>query len=250
MSWPSDARRDRLIGDWYLYQRTGGHRTSTDDVITAWHAARAWRPRPARYLDLGCGIGSVLFTVAHRLRPDRSLGVEAQSESVLMARRSLAELPDPPAIAIEAGDFRSFDFGAQPFDLVTGSPPYFPLGTGVPPRDAQRLACRFETRGGVEAYCDVAAQVLTDEGRFHLVFQTEWHERVERAASSAGLHITATCHFRMRADDGRPFLTTYELRREARKRIDEHAAVRARDGGFTPAFLAVRRSLGLESRVG
>ena len=28
--WPEDARRDRLIGDWYIYQRTGGHRTSTD----------------------------------------------------------------------------------------------------------------------------------------------------------------------------------------------------------------------------
>ena len=30
--WPADVSRDRLIGDVFLYQRRGGHRTGTDDV--------------------------------------------------------------------------------------------------------------------------------------------------------------------------------------------------------------------------
>ena len=54
--WPEDAGRDRIIGDWHIWQRKGGHRTSTDDVLTAWFAASRFGRRPERYLDLGCGV--------------------------------------------------------------------------------------------------------------------------------------------------------------------------------------------------
>ncbi len=246
MEWPEDARRDRLIGDWHIYQRTGGHRTSTDDVITAWHATRDWSEPPKWYLDLGCGIGSVLLAVVHRLRPANSLGVEAQSQSVLMARRSVSELEDAPSIVIDESDFRDYDFSERRFDLVTGSPPYFPIGTGVLPSDPQRLACRFEQRGGVEGYCQTAAAVLAEHGRFHLVFQTEWHSRVEQAAHAAGLHITQVCDFQMRTDVAKPFLSTYELRKQSRQCEHERFAVRTVDGFYTPEFQALRRELGME----
>lgn len=243
--WPEDARRDALIGDWHIYQRTGGHRTSTDDVVTAWHASRGWETPPARYLDLGCGIGSVLLTVAHRLRPLSSLGVEAQAQSVRMARRSLEELPSPPPIRVVESDFRSYDFGRERFDLITGSPPYFPLGTGVLPSDAQRLACRFETRGGVEAYCTVASQALSDEGRFHLVFQSQWTDRVNEAVREAGLHVVGRCDFRMRSDAVSPFLSTFEIRRHAEPIEAEELAIRDADGDYTSRYKSLRRELGL-----
>ncbi|MBW2376977.1 MAG: hypothetical protein JRF55_13495 [Deltaproteobacteria bacterium] len=86
--WPEDAGRDRLIGDWHIYQRTGGHRTSTDDLITAWYAVHRNPDPPERYLDLGCGVGSVLLMVSHKLRPKIVLGVEAQAQSLMMARRA------------------------------------------------------------------------------------------------------------------------------------------------------------------
>ena len=89
--WPDDVRRDRLIGDWHIYQRTGGHRTSTDDLITAWLASQSVASPPARYLDLGCGIGSVLLMVSHRLTPTVAIGVEAQPQSAHMAKRAVAE---------------------------------------------------------------------------------------------------------------------------------------------------------------
>src|ERR1700757_1882620 len=60
-----------LAGDWRILQRVDGHRWSLDDLATAWYAARAWllmnegRP-PARTLDLGCGIGTVLMFTAWR----------------------------------------------------------------------------------------------------------------------------------------------------------------------------------------
>lgn len=56
-------------------------------------------------------------------------------------------------------------------DLVTANPPYAQLGTGTLPRDSQRLAARFETRGGVEDYCLVASKLIAEgTGRFILAF--------------------------------------------------------------------------------
>ena len=177
--WPADAGRDRLIGDWHIYQRTGGHRTSTDDLITAWYAVHRNPDPPERYLDLGCGVGSVLLMVGHKLRPKIVLGVEAQAESLMMAKRAVAELPEHGShIELQQADFRDVDFGGERYDLITASPPYFPIGSGVLPDDPQRRACRFETRGGVEGYLETAARAMGERSRLYIVFQTLWSERV------------------------------------------------------------------------
>ncbi|MBL4635351.1 MAG: methyltransferase, partial [Kofleriaceae bacterium] len=183
--WPDDAKRDRLIGDWHIYQRKGGHRTSTDDLIAAWYAVHrnpvAQTGRIGSYLDLGCGVGSVLLMVCHKLCPVRAVGVEAQEQSAAMSARAVAELPENDSVlSIVQSDFRDLDdeILSGGFDLITGSPPYFPLNAGVLPNDAQRRACRFEARGGVEAYLTTAAKALSDNGRFYIVHQTTWAERV------------------------------------------------------------------------
>lgn len=247
--WPSDAARERIIGDWYLYQRRGGHRTSTDDVLTAWMATMRHRGVPRAYLDLGCGVASVLLMTAHRLRPSTSLGIEAQAQSVAMARRSLEELPCERRVArIVHSDFRDFDPGNARFDLITGSPPYFPLGTGSLPADAQRRACRFEARGGVEAYCEIAARCLSSEGRFYFVFQSTWDARVQAALRSAGLVLSARLDAKMRVDRDQDFLTVYEasLRRTTPRPEAFGVAIRDQNGAITPGYTRARRELGLE----
>jgi len=244
--WPSDVTRDRLIGDVHLYQRRGGHRTSTDDVVTAWFASKRFARTPQRYLDLGCGVGSVLLMTVHRLRPLYSVGVEAQPQSVEMARRSVAELPcGMPAIIVRQADFRDPDFVDGTFDLVTGSPPYFPLSDGVLPADAQRRACRFEARGGVEAYCDAAARALDEGGSFYLVFQTTWDARVLAAAQATQLHLTARADFRMRVDRPGPFLTVYEFRRIPSALTAVELSIRDVNGAFTAEYEAARAELGV-----
>lgn len=247
LSWPTDATRDRLVGDWHIYQRRGGHRTSTDDVLTAWLATvRATEP-VHRYLDLGCGIGSVLLMVAHKLRPVITVGIEAQTQSATMARRTVAELGmDAPAITIENQDFREtlFDRTAHQFDLITGSPPYFPLTDGVHPNDAQRRACRFEERGGVEAYCDAAARALRQDGRFVLVFQTTWHERVLRAAAGANLALRSQADIFMRSDRPAPFLSVYEFGWNGGPVERYTFAIRDAQGAHTAEYDAIRRALG------
>jgi tRNA1Val (adenine37-N6)-methyltransferase len=244
--WPDDAEAEELVGDWRIYQRRRGHRASTDDVLTAWMAVRLAGGAPARYVDLGCGIGSVLLLTAHRLRPGSSLGVEAQAQSALMARRSVAELPGAPPIAVEHADLRAVSAERHGlFDLVTGSPPYFPVGTGVLSADAQRRACRFELRGGVEAYCEAAARVLTPDGAFALVFPTDGDARVLAAAARSALHLRARADLFMREDRGKPFLTVYGLGRTAAPPASWSFAIRTAAGEVTEAYRAARAELGL-----
>ncbi len=250
-AWPADAVRDQLIGDWHFWQRTGGHRTSTDDLLAAWLAVRMWRARsdapPPRYLDLGCGIGSVLLMTAHALRPVESIGVEVQPQSALMARRSVDELPSPPPIRIENADLREVDatlLGGK-FPLVTGSPPYMPVSDGVVSPDPQRAGCRFELRGGVEAYCATAAAVLQDDGVFCLVFQTTWDARVLEAGAAAGLSLIARADVRTKTNREAPFLTVYAFAKVPQPLEKIELATRDADGELTAEYREVRAVLGL-----
>lgn len=245
--WPDDAARDRLIGDWYIYQRKGGHRTSTDDLITAWYAIHRRPQQPARYLDLGCGIASVMLMVSHKLQPPLAKGVEAQAQSFAMAERSIAELPEHDMdLRVQHSDFREVDFAGQRYDLVTGSPPYFPLNAGVLPNDAQRRACRFEARGGVEVYLETAARAMSEEGRFFLVFQTRSRDRVLDAARVQDFHLAGQADFLMRRDREEPFLSVFEFSRQPQSTPDYfRCPVRDADGEISPEYLEIRRELGV-----
>lgn len=245
--WPDDAGRDRLIGDWHIYQRAGGHRTSTDDLITAWYAVHRNPQRPARYLDLGCGVGSVLLMVSHKLRPKVAFGIEAQAESVVMAKRAIAELPEPAvAIDVRCADFRNVDFGGQCYELITGSPPYFPLDAGVLPDDPQRRACRFEERGGVEDYLETATRAMSERSRFYVVFQTRWCGRVTTSAAQHGLQLTGQADFFARAGNSDPFLTVFEFsRRPVASPHHVRCSVRDSNGEVSPEYQRVRLELGV-----
>jgi tRNA1(Val) A37 N6-methylase TrmN6 len=246
--WPADAARDRLIGDWYIYQRKGGHRTSTDDLITAWYAIHRNPTRPLRYLDLGCGVGSVLLMVSHKVRPAHALGVEAQAQSAAMARRAIGELPDHGVdLQLHHSDFRAFDFSGEPFDLVTGSPPYFPLHTGSLPDDAQRRACRFEARGGVEVYLETAAKAMSRDALFYLVFQTRSKDRVVEAATRSGLHLGGQADFFMRRDRAEPFLSVFEFSHHPSSSPHRFSCpVRDGDGKISAEYQKIRMELGVE----
>ena len=124
-----------LCGHWRIYQRVGGHRYSTDDVVTAWMAARVMRQtlgagRPVRrQLDIGCGIGSVLMMTAWRHPEAQCVGVEAQSLSFSMACRGVKYNGLLKRCEVRQGDLRDPTMVPEGnvFDLVTGTPPYFEI---------------------------------------------------------------------------------------------------------------------------
>src|SRR5438270_13695197 len=131
---------DAISGHFRIFQLRDGHRFSTDDVLTAWYGT-TWAPSPARVLDLGSGIGSVGMIAAWRLPGARFVTVEAQEESVRLARRSARWNGLENRYEIRVGDFRDQKIlrVEERFDLVLGSPPYFPLGSGVEGDHPQKI---------------------------------------------------------------------------------------------------------------
>lgn len=187
---PAGETLDALSGHFRIYQLRDGHRFSTDDVLTAWYGT-AWAPSAGRVLDLGSGIGSVALIAAWRLPGARVVTIEAQEESVRLARKSSRYNGLESRVDIRHADLRDAAALAddERFDLVLGSPPYFSLGTGVEGDHPQKVACRFELRGDILDYARVASAHLAAGGVFACVFPEEQRERVERAAAAASLSI-------------------------------------------------------------
>jgi tRNA1Val (adenine37-N6)-methyltransferase len=235
-----------LAGDWRIFQRLDGHRWSLDDLVTAWWAVEAVERAPARVVDLGCGVGTVLLLLAWRFPAARGLGVEAQAVSVDLARRALAWNGAAARTQVRHGDLR--DPALVPegpvFDLVTGTPPYLAPGTATESPRVQRGPCTIEHRGGIEAYCAAAAHLLAPGAPFVVCESAAQDARVTRAAADAGLAVARRLAVVPR--EGKPPLFTVHLmRREAAG--DERTTLVVRDarGRRTDAFRAVRAAMGL-----
>src|SRR6185436_5449973 len=135
---------DFICGDYRIFQYEDGHRYSTDDVLTAWYGTIC-APRVDRAADLGSGIGSVAIIIAWRLPGARFVTVEAQEQSIRLARKSIRYNGLESRFTIHEGDLREFA-SEERFDLVTGSPPYFPPGTATEANHSQAIPARIEIR--------------------------------------------------------------------------------------------------------
>lgn len=207
---------DALCGHFRIFQLKKGHRFSTDDVLTAWYAT-SWCPSARRALDLGSGLGTVAMSVAWRLPGAQVVGVEAQAVSVELSRKSRLYNGLQGRYEIREGDFRTQ--GIEPderFDLITGTPPYWPLDAGVTSSHEQKVACRFEVRGDVANYCEVASRHLAPGGTFTCVFQARPSAQLERVfegAEQAGLTMIRWRPVVMREGD-EPLLGLFMMMRK------------------------------------
>jgi tRNA1Val (adenine37-N6)-methyltransferase len=246
---------DAISGYFRLFQLAKGHRFSTDDVLTAWYGT-SWCPTARTVLDLGSGIGAVAMIAAWRLPGSRFVTIEAQEESVRLARKSARWNGLAERFSIRQGDFR--DAGILPdderFDLILGSPPYFPLGSGIEGDHPQKIACRFEMRGDISDYCATAAQHLEPGGFFACVFPVNPDEQHNRIRESAKRHKLTIVRWRpiVLREEERPLLGVFVMVREEdlpekmrnQTWTEPPLVIRQRDGSVHPEYAAVKLSFG------
>jgi tRNA1(Val) A37 N6-methylase TrmN6 len=249
---PADESLDALSGHFRIFQLRGGHRFSTDDLLTAWYGT-TWAPSAASVLDLGSGIGSVGMIAAWRLPGARVVTIEAQDQSVRLARKSAAYNGLDARCEIRHADFRdpSALGGEEQFDLVLGSPPYFPPGSGIEGDHPQKVACRFELRGDIADYARVAAAHLAPGGLFACVFPEEQRARVEAAAGDAALVIVRRRPVVFREDEP-PLVTLFAMSNapdlpdwmRQQTWVEPPLVIRTRDGRVHPEYSAVKLAIG------
>jgi tRNA1Val (adenine37-N6)-methyltransferase len=251
---PADETLDYISGHFRLFQLRDGHRFSTDDVLTAWYGT-SWCPTAGRVLDLGSGIGSVATIAAWRLPGARIVTVEAQATSVALARKSVRFNGLEDRYEIRCGDFREPGVlgPEEQFDLVLGSPPYFPPGAGVEGDHPQKVACRFEMRGDIRAYSLTASRHLAPGGFFACVFPLPdgQEARIPAAAAEAGLALV-----RMRPvvfrEGAAPLVGLFGMARagdlpedlRSRPWIEPPLVIRLATGQIHPEYQAIKLSFG------
>ena len=245
---------DAICGHFRLFQLCDGHRFSTDDILTAWYGS-SWCPTASRVLDLGSGIGTVGMICAWRLPGAALVTVEAQAESVALARKSARYNGVEDRYEIREGDFRAPEILAadEKFDLITGSPPYFAPEAGVQSEHPQKLACRFEMRGTIADYCAAAAGHLAPGGFFACVFPHEPAQlaRVEAAAKQHQLVMVRKRPVVFREGDPALVALFGLMRAEdlpawfrGQTWTEPDLIIRTRDGKIHPEYSAVKLAIG------
>lgn len=235
---------DAFCGHWRILQRRDGHRYSTDDLLAAWYACECV-PAPKKVLDLGCGIGSVGMLVAWRYPEIHLSGIEAQSQSLALFRRSLRYNGVTGAELFE-GDLRHLKLQER-FDLVTASPPYWDTRAGILSQDSQKSHCRFERRGDVQDYLVSARHHLCEGGTMAMVFDGRQIERLEALIQNEGFAIIRKRMVISREGDA-PLLVLLALKRQSEtqeaSQTEPPLLLRNREGLRSPDFRQLRALMG------
>jgi tRNA1(Val) A37 N6-methylase TrmN6 len=238
--------RDYICGHFRIFQYEKGHRYSTDDVLTAWYGTLC-APRVETIADLGSGIGSVATIAAWRLPSARVVSVEAQEASIRLARKSVRYNGLEDRFTLFHSDLRDFT-SDTPFDLVLGSPPYFPEGTAKAAEHPQAVPARIEVRGSVADYAKTASRILAPAGVFAFVFPTLQLPRVDAALRDAGLALLRRRDVIFKEGEP-PLISLFAAMRVGDfpprdPYVEAPLTIRTREGAVHPEYAVIRMSFG------
>lgn len=241
---------DHLVGPWHILQLSRGHRFSTDDLVAAW---LAWRYRPAArsLLDLGSGIGTVGLCTLQKLVEGRPRAewphlttVEAQAVSLGLQRRTVRINGLCDVVMPLHGDLRTAPLAPDArFDLITGSPPYFPADAALLSPHPQKAHARIELRGDVFDYAATAQRHLAPQGRFVFVMLAQ-DPRTEQAPVAHGMaveHRLDVVFAAGRAPHVCVLVCGHAEELEGAERTTESMVIRGEDGEWTQAYQDFRR---------
>jgi tRNA1Val (adenine37-N6)-methyltransferase len=242
-----DLTDDRLTRDYRVFQCAKGHRFSVDDVATAYVAAHLANA-PKRILDLGTGLGSVLLHLAWFFPDAELVGIEAQDVSYELLRRNVARNALGDRVRTLHGDIRELAAQAGTgFELVTGTPPYFPEGAAIDANVRQRALARVEYRGGVEAYLDAARVCVAQDGIVVLCGDAHSDARIRSARGD--LHVVHRTDI-VAKEGKKPLFSVWALRYQPDAETHRTLTLRTATGELTDDARTLRAFSGFETPAG
>lgn len=158
-----------LDGRLQVRQPIQGYRAGIDPVLLAASV-------PARagdhVLELGCGAGTALLCLGHRLPGVQLTGLELQGDYAALARQNA--VANAVALQIFDGDLSAPPAAVKALtvDYVLANPPYYCAHSTTPPDQTDRAIARTETLP-LAAWIDAAARRLRPKGWLHLIQTAE-----------------------------------------------------------------------------
>lgn len=142
-----------------------------------------------KVLDLGTGTGIIPILLEAKTQGDHFTGLEIQSESVDMAKRSVLLNHLEQKVDIVLGDIKEASkiFGKASFDVITSNPPYMNDNHGLQNPELTKAIARHEVLCNLDEVVREAAALLKPGGRFYLVHRP--HRLIEI--------VNTLCHYRL-----------------------------------------------------
>ena len=122
-------------------------------------------------VDFGTGTGILPILLEAKTEGEKFVGLEIQSDSVDMAKRSVQYNDLEDKIEIVEGDIKNASeiFGKDSFDVVVTNPPYMSENNGLENPEEPKAIARHEIKCTLEDVICEAAAVLKPQGRFYMV---------------------------------------------------------------------------------
>ena len=124
-----------------------------------------------RVLDLGTGTGILPILMSAKTEAKELVGLEIQTESADMARRSVEMNNLEERVHIVCGDIKEAEkiFKPASFDVVTTNPPYMIKGHGLSNPDSPKAIARHEVLCDLNDVLRAAKILLPPGGKFYMV---------------------------------------------------------------------------------
>ena len=162
----TDTTDDGFLGGRLrLLQPRQGYRAGVDPVLLA---AAVTARSGERVLDAGCGVGTALFCLGHRVPGLELVGIERQEALSALARDNASR--NGLSARIVTGDLVELpaDLRAESFDHVITNPPFFDRTRGTRSDQPGKEAGRGEETPLAD-WIDACIRRLSPKGRLSLV---------------------------------------------------------------------------------
>ena len=153
-----------------LFQPVSGYRANTDSILLA---AAVNAKKGERVLELGCGVGTVLFSLMSRVKGLHVVGIEAQKKYASLAVRNANYN------SFEA-DIVTCDIASIPntykklkYDHVVLNPPFFASKDSTPGSKSDQDMAKREQTLSLMDWMDIAIKRCSVKGEVVLIHQAE-----------------------------------------------------------------------------
>ncbi len=165
-----DAHDSFLGGKISLFQPKDGYRANIDSILLA---ASVNANDGQRVLELGCGVGTVLFSLMSRVVGLKAIGVELQQRYARLAiRNGIYNGFEADIVECDISNLPSF-YKNLHYDHVVFNPPYFNSKNSKESYNADKDLARREINFSLDNWIDIAIQRCSVKGEVVMIHQVD-----------------------------------------------------------------------------
>ncbi|MEM6308538.1 MAG: methyltransferase [Pseudomonadota bacterium] len=211
-------RKDAFLGGkLQLWQPKKGYRAGIDPVLLA---ASVPAVHGQSVLDLGCGAGAVILSLATRVAGLKTSGLEKHAGFAALAQKNAIENAIELDVHCAAIEGLPNSLKNQSFDHVVANPPYYDRTSGSRSTNPDRESALGEVTP-IDVWVSIAAKRLKPKGYAHFILKAD---RLVDALSSFDKRLGSIEVLPIAARSARAAeLVIIRARKEGRARFKLHA---------------------------